>query len=254
MPTDVTSVRRRSGLIDWWMSTIWLILTVRLTPTIISSGSLVEQALAAMVGERKPGALGSASRAREPQNSESTAQKAAGEEGPTAEVPPQAEDVAELLVKASQYRHLLKNLADEHKRTEREEKRLAPNVKGRRAAALLARLWAGQELGLEPCPQKAIAVDLGLGEGDAGKILADLREAGPTGLACVKMVGNLYGRERCYEITEEGQRQLQGWVQAHYVVGDPFVKAIERISADPAKIAKLIKILESEARSRLASG
>jgi len=207
-----------------------------------------------MVGERKPGALGSANRERGPQNSESTAQKAAGAEGPTAEVPPQAEVVAELLVKASQYRHLLKNLADEHKRTEREEKRLAPNVKGRRAAALLARLWAGQELGLQPCPQKIVAVDLGLGEGDAGKILADLREPGPTGHACVKMVGDPYGRERCYEITEEGLRQLEGWVRAHYVVGDPFLKAIKGISPDPVKIAKLIKTLESEVRSSLASG
>lgn len=70
------------------------------------------------------------------------------------------------LVKIYIYRHLLRNMESKRKAREEQEKRQAPRVKGPRAAALLARLWANEDLGLQPIPQKVIAHELGLGESE----------------------------------------------------------------------------------------
>jgi len=206
----------------------------------------------AMAGKRKGGQSHGQGRASASDNPAPALQVPKSSAEPTAITSQQAGDIRKLLVAAFQYRHLLRNMANEHKKMEDEEERVAPNVKGRRAAALLARLWADRELNLQPRPQKVIGSDLGLGEGDAGRILAELREPGPNGLGCVEMVGDRYGREHCYRITDEGERQLEGWVLTHSL-GSPFLNAVEGMSPDAARITKFIEMLKSEVKRLLAS-
>src|SRR5258708_21243357 len=81
----------------------------------------------------------------------------------------------ELILEIYRYRHLLRNLRLLHEQRKREERETAPSVKGPRVAAVLARLWATEDLGLPSASQKVIGVDLGIAPSEIGKMLKLLR-------------------------------------------------------------------------------
>src|SRR5208282_3679910 len=71
--------------------------------------------------------------------------------------PTASAEVATDVIRIYLYRHLLRNIESQRRAIEIQCRRTAPHVRGPRVAALLARLWASEDLGLPSVPQKAIA-------------------------------------------------------------------------------------------------
>lgn len=147
------------------------------------------------------------------------------------------------------YRHLLRNIASKRRAIEVQQQKRAPRVKGPRAAAVLARLWADKDLGLDPTPQKVIAHELGIGESEVTKTLRAFRNAG-SGAPCVTLVSDAYTRENLYEISEAGKQELENWILAYYT-HDSFFELIRRIKPNTKNIAPMLTELRKEVRQRL---
>jgi DNA-binding MarR family transcriptional regulator len=153
------------------------------------------------------------------------------------------------LVKIYVYRHLLQNMETTRRSTRLEEKKQAPRVKGPRAAALLARLWANEDLNLPATPQKVISHELGLGESEVTKMLKDLRSTA-NGERCVELISDGYAREKLYQITDAGKRALECWILAHYTHGS-FLDLVKKVIPDAKNVGLTLDWLRGEARRNL---
>jgi len=168
-----------------------------------------------------------------------------------AELVPSDEATLRLIRDVYRYRHLLRNLRALHEQRKREEREEAPKIKGPRAAAVLARLWATEDLSLPSASQKVLGVDLGIAPSEIGKILKHLRSEKP-GPPCVTLVSDQFDRENIYEITDEGKRQLTQWLFFHIAPG-PYRESANAIlkEIDPLKIAKFVELLKNKAKELL---
>lgn len=149
-------------------------------------------------------------------------------------------DLNELFVTIFRYRHLLMNFESEYRKRAR-------RVRGPRAAAVLARLWANEDLGLQPTSQKVVGFDLGIGPSELGKILADLRKPGTSSEGCVKLVSDQYSRQNLYEITGTGKQELESWLLVSYAPR-PFMEFITNMSPNPDKVIKLVESLKRKVK------
>jgi DNA-binding MarR family transcriptional regulator len=156
------------------------------------------------------------------------------------------------VVKIYLYRHLLRNIESQRRAIEIQCRKTAPHVRGPRVAALLSRLWACEDLGLPSVAQKAIAQDLGMGEGDVGKMLKKLRAKGSTGEPCVELVSDGFGRENIYKITKYGRQELENWILAHNT-HTSFLDLIKNIPPDLKNVARTLDALRKEVRQELRS-
>jgi len=147
------------------------------------------------------------------------------------------------------YRHLLRNIESSRRAIEKEQQERAPRITGPRAAALLARLWANQDLRLSPTPQKVLAHDLGLGESEVAKMLRVFRDA-RSGAACVTLVSPPHARESLYEISEAGKKELENWILA-YSTHDSFQDLIRKIKPSMKNVSPMLAELRTEVRQRL---
>lgn len=155
------------------------------------------------------------------------------------------------LAKIYLYRHLLRNMESKRRAIEAQQQKRAPRVKGQRVAAVLARLWANDDLGLDPTPQKVIARDLGMGESDVTNMMRDLREPGSTG-PCVVLVSDRYSRENFYKITEIGKQELENWVLAYYT-HDSFLDILKKMIPNTKNVALNLDALRREVKQRLGN-
>jgi DNA-binding MarR family transcriptional regulator len=167
-------------------------------------------------------------------------------------LPAVSTEVAMDVVKIYLYRHLLRNVETQRRAIEKQCRRTAPHISGVRVAALLARLWAIDDLSLPSVPQKAIARDLGMGEGDVGKLLKRLRGKGVTGEPCVELVSDGFGRENIYRITKYGRQELENWILAHNT-HTSFLDLIKNIPPDLKNVARTLDALRKEAWQELRS-
>ena len=156
------------------------------------------------------------------------------------------------VVKIYVYRHLLQNLESTRRSMRQQEKMQAVKVKGPRAAALLARLWANDDLKLPATPQKVISHDLGLSDSETTKLLKEFRSHSKEGERCVELMSDRFSREKLYQITDAGKRALESWILIHYT-HESFPELLKEV----APFAKDVKInlnwLKSEARRKLGA-
>jgi len=153
------------------------------------------------------------------------------------------EDLESLFLIIHRYRHLLVNLASQRRK-------LPSKVKADRPAAVLARLWAEEDLELRPCSQSRVGRDLGLDASAISQILGDLRKPGASGEGCVKLASDPMGRSRIYEITDTGKRELEKYLQATYAP-EQLNRFIREISPKPTKVTELVEGLKGEVKKLL---
>jgi DNA-binding MarR family transcriptional regulator len=129
------------------------------------------------------------------------------------------------------YRHLIINL-----RKKKKPPRSAIN--GPKAAAVLARLRASEDMGLEPIPQKDLAFDLDMNPSDLGQTLGTFLESGMVSLA-----QGPSKREKLYRITSQGNAALEEWMMDHYE--PPYYReAFRDMNPDKEKMLKLVQALQ----------
>jgi|SRR5579859_2745270 len=158
------------------------------------------------------------------------------------------------IMKIYLYRHLLRNLDRNLKALKAEEMKEAPSVKGPRAAAVLARLWANDDLGLPPAPQKVIAHDLGIGETVVGAMLKRFRTRRMNNPPCVELISDGFAREKWYKITEAGKQELSRWMFAHYTHSS-FMELIKTIPPNATNVFRTLMALKKEVETQIgASG
>ena len=157
-------------------------------------------------------------------------------------------ETVNLILDIYRYRHLLRNLSPLYEERKREEREKAPRITGARVAAVLARLWATEDLGLSSVPQKSIGEDLDIAPSEIGKLLKQLR-SDKQGPACVKLVSDQFGREHVYEITDEGKRQLTQWLFFH-VAPRPYREAANAIlkQLDRSKVEMFLQEIKMRVR------
>lgn len=169
---------------------------------------------------------------------------------PGAARPNTADDVEKLFVTIFRYRHLLANLDSEIRKRNREERQRAPKVRGERPAAVLARLWADDDLGLAPTSQKRVGMDLGLDASQISDILGSLEKPGTSGGGCVKLVSDPEGPVNEYKITDAGKQELESWLLVHYAPG-PFIEFVKKMDPDPKKVADLLDDLKKKVKDEV---
>lgn len=119
-------------------------------------------------------------------------------------------------------------------------------IQGPRAAAVLALLWAQEDLKLEKCIQKTLGLHLGIrNNAEIGRILNPLCESD-----LVRLVRGKDYRVKVYEITAKGKTQLNEWLGNWYAPA-PFREAIRATELDSRKIAKLVEVLRKDTRKVL---
>ena len=164
-----------------------------------------------------------------------------------------ATDTVKLFLEVYRYLHLLRNLHLLYGERKREEEEKAPSIPGPRAAAVLARLWATEDLGLPNAAQKVIAIDLGMAASELALILKELHGE-QSGKSCVQRVSAPLSRENIYEITEEGKQQLTEWFFSRIApgsYGEATVEMIRQSAMDASRVAKFVEALKSQVRDLL---
>jgi hypothetical protein len=154
------------------------------------------------------------------------------------------------VVKIYVYRHLLQNLESTRRAMRQQEKIQAVKVKGPRAAALLARLWANDDLQLPATPQKVISHDLGLSDSETTKLLKEFRSPSKNGERCVELISDGFSREKHYRITDAGKRALASWVLIHYT-HESFHELIKEAAPVAKNVTLSLNWLKSEAKRKL---
>lgn len=149
--------------------------------------------------------------------------------------------LAEHLLPMYRYRHLVGYLANGCATVNEKSA-----IQGPRAAAVLALLWAQEDLRLKKCIQKTLGLHLGIrNNAEIGRILNPLCESG-----LVRLVRGKNYRVKVYEITEDGKKQLNEWLGNWYAPA-LFREAIRAAAPDSHKIAKLFEALQKDARTIL---
>jgi DNA-binding MarR family transcriptional regulator len=158
-------------------------------------------------------------------------------------------DVEITITKIFVYRHLLNNLESTRQEIRKQEQVRAPRIKGPRVAALLARLWANEDLELPATPQKIISRDLGLSDSEASSILGSLAQE-VNGESFVELIANNSRREKLYKITNAGKRELYEWVLAQYTHGS-FPQLVKSLIPNHENRIRSLEWLQNEIRHSL---
>jgi DNA-binding PadR family transcriptional regulator len=138
------------------------------------------------------------------------------------------------------YRHLISNLQRKTNVTEH------PSIPGPRAAAVLARLWAASELGLEPRVQKRLGFDLDINPSDLGGYLRKFLKDG-----LVEKLPAQSEREKLYQITPEGKKALESWMRDQYAARE-YLKSFIKMDPDLRKMEGLVGALKNSVREMLS--
>jgi DNA-binding PadR family transcriptional regulator len=138
------------------------------------------------------------------------------------------------------YRHLISNLQRKTNVTEH------PSIPGPRAAAVLARLWAASELGLEPRVQKRLGFDLDINPSDLGGYLRKFLKDG-----LVEKLPAQSEREKLYQITAEGKKALESWMRDQYAARE-YLKSFIKMDPDLRKMEGLVGALKNSVREMLS--
>ena len=158
-------------------------------------------------------------------------------------------DVDIAITKIFVYRHLLNNLESTRREINEQEQVRAPRIKGPRAAALLARLWANEDMALPATPQKVISRDLGLSDSEASSFLGSFA-AEVNGERFVELVAHNSRREKLYKITAAGKRDLYEWVLVHYTHGS-FPQLLQSLIPHNENRSRSLEWLQGEVRQSL---
>lgn len=128
--------------------------------------------------------------------------------------PNRQEELLALVLSVYRYRHLLENLRQHRERN--------TSIITRRNAAVLAWLWATEELNLPNSPQKEISHDLDMGASEVGNALRIFLDNG-----LVVQIETLSRREKIYEITDAGKDQLNLWLRTW--AGQAYIDQVQKI-------------------------
>lgn len=135
----------------------------------------------------------------------------ADEDGPQSN---RREELLALTLSIYRYRHLLENLRQHRERN--------ASIITRRNAAILAWIWATEELNLPNSPQNDISHDLDMGASEVGKALSIFSDNG-----LVVQIKSRSRREKIYQITDDGKTQLNLWLRN--LAGQAYMHQVENL-------------------------
>lgn len=157
--------------------------------------------------------------------------------GGPGELRPKREELLSLILSIYRYRHLLENLRQHRERNS--------SIITRRNAAILAWLWATEELGLPNSPQKSISHDLDMGASEVGKALETFSANN-----LVVQIEARSRREKIYKITDDGKNELNIWLRSW--AGQTYINQVENLDVPDLEPAyRLLAALKEQISKEL---